>query len=222
MKKVASALVGLAVAVTSTAALADEPHASKEALSQDLHSYYGGERTSAYFVAVLGALSVAGGAVLVTRDTDFARGLGWPLLTLGALEGIGAVIYAFQVGAEIRHYQATLDRDPGAYQRDELAHMHGTTTRFVFYRLAELGLALGGIAAASYGFAANVDTWKGIGIGVTSLALPLLLIDTINNARASHYIAEVRSYEPVIPERTALVPSTPQATPLFLSWRGSF
>jgi hypothetical protein len=221
MRSTLSFLLGLGIFATANLAAADDVRPTKDAIARDLHGYYGGERTSAYVVAVLGALSVGGGVALVTRDSDFARGLGWPLLVLGALEGIGAVIYAFQVGGEIRHYETALDRDPSAYRRDELAHIHGTGVRFVFYRLTELGLAVGGIAAASYGFAANVDTWKGIGIGVTSIALPFLLIDTINNGRASHYEGQVRAFDPVVPERTAAVPIIP-ATPFYLSYRGSF
>jgi hypothetical protein len=200
--------------VTSTAR-ADDAAPSKEVISRDLHAYYGGERTSAYIVAVLGAVSVAGGAALVTQSSDFMRGVGWPLIGLGALEGIGAIIYAFQVGAEIRHYEAALDHDATGYRASELAHMHGTTTRFVFYRLTEVGLFFGGIAAAGYGFAANQDTWKGIGVGVASIALPFLVIDTVNNNRAQHYEGQVRSFEP-LPERTATVPVIP-ATPFFLS-----
>ena len=207
-------LLGLAFGLASGVAHADEPR-----VSRDLHVYYSGELTSAHVVAVLGALSVAGGLALVTKDSDFARGVGWPLLVLGALEGVGALFYSVQVRDEITHYQGELDRDPGAYKRVELAHMHGTTSRFVFYRLTELGLAVGGIAAASYGFAANVDLWKGLGIGITSIALPFLVIDTINNGRAARYIEQVRSFE-TVPERTP-VSVLPQ-TPLYFSYRGSF
>ncbi len=201
----------------------------QEAISKDLHGYYAGERGSAYFVAALGAVAIGAGTALVTRDSDFARGLGWPLLTLGALEGIGAFIYAFQVGAEIRHYEASLDRDAAGYRREELAHIRGTSSRFVFYRLTELGLTLGGVAAASYGFAANADLWKGMGIGVVSLALPLLVLDTVNNARAGRYEDHVRAFEPNAAmadaqkhDRTAVVPAYAGATPFYISYGGRF
>jgi len=210
-----------AVVLVAASARAEDGPSSRDVLSHDLHAYYGGERTSAYVVAVLGALSVAGGSVLVAQSSDFMRGLGWPLIGLGAIEGIGAVIYAFQVGAEIRHYQSSLDHDAAAYRRDELAHMHGTTSRFVFYRLTELGLVLGGVGAASYGFAANADTWKGIGIGVASIALPFLVIDTINNGRAQRYTEEVRSFE-TLPDRNAVVPPMGGPTPFYLSYGGRF
>ena len=211
-------LFGLPLGLVCSVAGADEPGPSKRDVSRDLHVYYSGELTSAHVVAVLGALSFAGGLALVTKDGDFARGLGWPLLVLGALEGVGALFYGVQVHDEIARYQRELDRDPAAYKRAELGHMHGTTSRFVFYRLTELGLALGGVAMASVGFAANADLWKGLGIGVASIALPFLVIDTVNNGRAARYTDQVRDFQPV-PERTP-VSVLPQA-PLQLSYRGT-
>lgn len=169
---------------------------SREDMRSDLRSYYGGERTSAYVVAGLGAASVGSGAYLVTRDSDFARGLGWPLLTMGALEGVGAVFYAFEVGSEIEHYEGLLDSDPARFKREELEHIDGTTSRFVFYRATELALTLGGAGIATYGFAADKDLWKGIGIGVTAIGLPFLIIDTINNTRAQRYQDQVSAFSP--------------------------
>ena len=195
-------------------------------MSGDMRSYYGGERTSAYVVATLALLSVGGGAVLVTRDSDFERGLGWPLVALGAIEGIGAIVYAFQVGAEIRHYQGALDRDAAAYRREELEHMRGTTSRFVFYRLTELGLALGGVGVATYGFVANADTWKGVGVGVAAIALPFLVIDTINDARAARYTEHVRGFGGPAPVHdvawTGPAPALAAPPPMVVSIGGTF
>jgi len=218
------AFVVLLFAWSRDARADDDAHAD---MTTGLRSYYGGERTSAYVVATLSVLSVGGGVALVTRDSDFARGLGWPLVALGAIEGIGAIVYAFQVGGEIRHYEASLDHDAAAYRSEELSHMHGTTSRFVFYRLAELGLALGGVGIAAYGFAANADAWKGAGIGVAAIALPFLVIDTVNDARATRYTEQVRGFAPapvhdVGPATVAPVPAALGATPLYLSLGGTF
>ena len=185
--------VGVVAAATvfSPAARADEVHA-------DLQGYYGGERTSAYVVGTMGAAAAAGGGYLVTRDSDFARGLGWPWLVMGGLEAVGAVFYAFQVGGEVRHYEGQLARDPAAYRAEELDHLHGTSSRFVVYRAVELALTLGGAGVAAYGLATNRDAWKGAGLGVGSLALPFFVIDTINDARASRYLEDVRRYQPTV------------------------
>jgi len=164
----------------------------------DLRGYYGGERLSAYVIGSVGTLAAGSGAFLVTRDSSFDRGLGWPWLVMGGLEGLGAVFYAFQVGGEIDHYESVLARDPAAYRAEEMEHLHGTSSRFVIYRTVELTLTLGGAGLATYGFAAHRDVWKGAGIGVGSLALPFLVIDTFNDGRASRYLDEVRRYQPSV------------------------
>jgi hypothetical protein len=146
----------------------------------------------------MGAAAAAGGGYLVTRDSAFARGLGWPWLVMGGLETVGAIFYAFQVGGEIDHYGGELARDPATYRAEELDHLRGTSSRFVVYRAVELGLTLGGAGVATYGLATNRDAWKGAGLGVASLALPFFVIDTLNDARASRYLDEVRRYQPVV------------------------
>ena len=173
------------------AAHADDVHG-------DLRGYYGGERISAYVVGAMGAAAAAGGGLLVTRDSDFARGLGGSWLVMGGLETVGAIFYAFQVGGEIDHYEAQLARDPTGYRAAEIDHLRGTSARFVFYRAVELALTLGGAGVAGYGVATNRGAWTGAGLGVSSLALPFFVIDTVNDARASRYLDEVRRYQPAI------------------------
>jgi hypothetical protein len=189
---------GAAAAAIASAAVAWATAARADDVRGDLRGYYGGERTSAYVVGATGAAATAGGAFLVTRDSDFARGLGGSWLVMGGLETVGAVFYAFQVGAEIDHHEGQLARDPAAYRAEELDHLRGTSSRFVVYRAVELALTLGGAGVAGYGLATNRDAWKGAGLGVASLALPLLVIDTVNDARASRYLEQVRLYQPAV------------------------
>ncbi len=195
MKRALAFAAGVGLILAASTASAAGP--TRDEIDSSLRSYYGGERTSAYVVTGLGAISVGAGAYLVTRDSDFARGMGWPLLGLGALEAIGGIFYAFQVGAEIDHYEEVLGRDPAAFKNEELAHVEGTASRFVYYRLAELALTLAGAGIATYGFAANKDVYKGVGVGLASVGVPFLIIDTINNARAERYADDLRRFEPV-------------------------
>lgn len=190
----AAGIAALAVA----AALAASPAARADDVDGDLRGYYGGERASAYFVGATGAAAAAGGAYLVTRDSDTARGLGGAWLVMGSLETVGAVVYALQVNGELRHYEAALARDPAAYRAEEIDHLHGTSSRFVVYRAVELSLALGGAAAAAYGIASHRGAWEGAGLGVASLATPFFVLDTVNDARARRYLDEVRRFEPEV------------------------
>lgn len=172
--------------------------ARADGIDADLRSYYGGEMASAYLVGTTGVAAAAGGAYLVTRDSSIARGLGGAWLAMGSVETIGAVVYAIQVGDEIRRYRAELASDPSAYRADEIEHLHGTSSRFVVYRAVELSLALAGAAAAAYGIASHRGPWEGAGIGVSSLSLPFFLLDTCNDTRASRYLDEVRRFEPAV------------------------
>jgi hypothetical protein len=209
--------LALAVALGAASALAWASPARADDVDAQLRGYYGGERLSAYLVGGTGAAAAGAGAYLVTRDAPLDRGLGVAWLAMGSLETIGAVVYAIQVGGEIRHYEAELARDPGAYRADEVEHLHGTSSRFVVYRAVELSLALAGAGAAVYGAASHRPQWTGAGIGVGSLALPFFVLDTVNDARASRYLDEVKRYQPTV----GLAPGDAQR-PWMLSVSGRF
>ena len=140
-------------------ATAEEPPApGRAAIGDDLHAYYGSERTTAYAFVALGlASALVGGALVATQRTDFARGLGWSLVGVGALQGVGAFGYSFAVSSTESSYASLLERDPAAYQRDEAAHIHGTTSRFFYYRLTEAAFALAGWTAAAAGEASQTS-----------------------------------------------------------------
>jgi hypothetical protein len=179
---VALALGAAAVVLASSgAARADERDA-------EMRGYYGGERASAAIVGGMGLAAASAGTYLANRPDAFSQALGWTWIPMGSLEVLGAIGYWVSVDAEIDHSGAALQHDPSAYAAEERDHIHGTSSRFVYYRLIELSLSVGGAAAAGYGFAAGKDAWKGAGIGVASLALPVLVIDTINDARATRYL----------------------------------
>jgi hypothetical protein len=189
-------LAALVCLLLAAAARADAP--SPAELNDDLLTYYGGERASAYFVLGFGLASAGAGGYLVTRHDDFSRGLGWPLLSLGAIELLGGIGYAFTVSHEIAHYQAALATDPKAFRDEELAHIEGTTRRFGFYRAAELGIAVVGAGLLGYGLAADRDVYKGVGSGLMIVGVPFFVMDTLNNNRAQWYLGRLRAYQPTI------------------------
>jgi hypothetical protein len=195
MKRALHAVVLAVVASLATTASIARADAPAEV---GLRDYYGGERASAYVIGGTAAAAAASGAYLVTRDGAFPRALGWSWIGLGGLELTGAIGYLFQVGSEIDHYEAALARDPAAYRSEEADHMRGTASRFVVYRSVELAMVLGGSGALVYGAAAGDDAWKGAGLGVLALSLPLAIIDTLNNARASRYLEQVARLRPAL------------------------
>jgi len=187
-------VIAVALALPLSARAGDGP-VGRAAVEGDLLSYYGGEQTAAYLVLALSVAAGGVGAWGLSRGTSFGRGLGWPLLSLGALEAIGSVSYAFQVRAEIADYQALLARDPAGFQRTEIEHIDGTARRFIYYRLVELTLTVAGAGFATYGLASGHEVYQGLGIGLFSIGLPFLIIDTVNNNRAADYAAQLRRFD---------------------------
>jgi hypothetical protein len=165
-------------------------------IAEDMHAYYASEKEiAATFVSIGMASTVAGGAMFAS-ESEFARGLGGSFLVLGALQTIGAGFYGFQVDAQLAYFSSVLARSEWRFKEEESAHIHGTTSRFTLYRLSELGLAIAGAGVAAYGFAADRDVWKGIGVGVASQATLFLVIDSFGAARAHAYEERVRTFSP--------------------------
>jgi hypothetical protein len=185
------------LALAAFVALFSRP-AHADDIRDDMHGYYGGERASAILFGSLGAASVAGGIVLVTRPEDLPRGFGVPLIAFGALEAIGGLYYALQVGGEIRHYDELYAKDRAAFRKEEIAHIHGTRSRFPFYLAMEATFLATGIGIAIGGFAANQDVLKGVGLGIASVWAPFLIIDCINNARAAWYASALEKFDPSV------------------------
>jgi hypothetical protein len=191
-------VLNVAGAAAGPVAAEQDAPAPRAAVEADMLSYYAGEATSAYVILGLSVAYIGAGIPLTIQSSNFERGLGVPLLSLGVLEGIGSVFYAFQVQAEIRHYSALLASDPDGFRKVELTHIEGTQSRFWIYRAVELGLTLVGVGFATYGFIANQDLYKGIGIGLVAIGLPFFIIDTINNGRAARYHDRLKHFDPTL------------------------
>lgn len=201
--------VALALLTGSSAARADEPRpatlpavpsapSARAAMADDVAGYYRSERNTAFTFIGLGVVSAGVGTGLVATRGDFASGLGVAMISIGALEVLGSTFYAFQVGAEADHYAGVLARDPAQFKADESVHIHGTTSRFFWYRATELALVVAGAGVATYGFVSDKDVWKGVGIGVAAEAATFFVLDAFGSARAVDYEEHVQRFEPSV------------------------
>jgi hypothetical protein len=201
--------VALALLTGSSAARADEPPpspvpaapsapAARAAMADDVAGYYRSERNTAFTFIGLGVVSAGVGTGLVATRGDFATGLGVAMISIGALEVLGSTFYAFQVGAELDHYSGVLARDPAQFKTDESVHIHGTTSRFFWYRATELALVVAGAGIATYGFVSDKDVWKGVGIGVAAEAATFFVLDAFGSARAVDYEEHVQRFDPSV------------------------
>ena len=186
-----------------TDARADEPSApaaatGRAAMAEDVIGYYHSERNTALTFIGLGAVSAGVGTGLVVSGGDFATGLGVAMISIGALEVLGSAFYAVQVGNELDHYSGLLARDPAQFKSEEATHIHGTTSRFFWYRASELFLVLAGAGVATYGFVKDHDVWKGVGIGVAGEAATFFILDAFGSARAVEYEEHVKRFDPSV------------------------
>lgn len=197
-RALASVATTLAFALVSTSSAADEAPVGRAAIASDMIEYYRGERDTAVLFMGIGTASVAAGSALVAERSDFARGLGWSLIGVGAFEVLGSAFYALEVSREMKHYSSLLAKDPAAFKSEEAAHIHGTTSRFFWYRTGELVLAALGASAAVYGFVSDRDVWKGAGIGIAGEALTFFVLDAFGQRSAHDYEERVRRFEPTL------------------------
>ena len=169
-----------------------------DAINDDVSAYYASEKDTALNFVAIGALSSVAGVVLVTRTNDFSRGFGWSVLSLGAFEAVGAAFYVFKVNSELSDFSTTLARDPAAFKREESAHIHGTTSRFVAYRFGELALAVAGASVATYGVLSGRSVWQGAGLGIAAEAITFYTLDSFGQSRALEYEDRVRHFQPTV------------------------
>jgi hypothetical protein len=120
------------------------------------------------------------------------------MISIGALEVLGSAFYAVQVGAELDHYSELFARDPAKFKSDETVHIHGTTSRFFWYRASELLLVVAGAGVATYGSVSDRDVWKGVGIGVAGEAATFFVLDAFGSARAVDYEEHVKRFDPSV------------------------
>jgi hypothetical protein len=191
-------LVALLMAALPKAAAADEAAEARAAIGDDMRAYYGSEKDTASTFGALGVASVGLGVVFAAHDDDFSRGLGWSMLSLGAFEAIGAAFYGLQVDGEAVDYAETLARDPLVFRQREAAHIHGTTSRFVVYRLSELAVSVAGTGVATYGFLTGREVWAGAGIGIAVEAATFLVLDSLGQSRARDYEERIHRFEPPV------------------------
>lgn len=196
-----SGVHGRCLAMAGSAALTVLGSASAaraDAMAEDVAGYYRSERNTAFTFIGLGVVSAGVGTGLVATRGDFATGLGAAMISIGALEVLGSAFYAVQVGAELDHYTDLLARDPAKFKADETVHIHGTTSRFFWYRASELLLVVAGAGVATYGFASDRDVWKGVGIGVAGEAATFFVLDAFGSARAVDYEEHVKRFDPSV------------------------
>jgi len=193
----------LLLACVAVPALADEPTAefraslSREQIAAMMHTDVAGERLSVIPFATMGGATLIGGGLLLGTDSKLAQGAAWPLLTVGALEVIGGLVFALRAGPHQRHLDELLASDPQEFARVERKRVHRIRDTFQpILLIAEAAICVGGGAMATAGALAHRDTLTGVGIGLAIQGLALFLIDWAVLDRARAYATALELFLP--------------------------
>lgn len=160
---------------------------------RDLDRYVLRENVNNGLFAGVGAASVAGGSVLLTRDDDLLRGAGYPLVVAGSIQLVfGAVYLAITPGIHARGTRE-LAANPAEYRRREGARIDGIARAFPWiYAVDGALLAAGGVALA-VGLAGDDRTVTGVGVGCLAAGVAELALDVFGGWTAREHSRGVRS-----------------------------
>ena len=153
-----------------------------------MESYFDGEKRGGLILVGMGAAGVGAGALLVSRDSDLARGAGYPALGIGVVHLAAGVFVYVTSARRVEAFTAEINRDPAAFIAAERERMQGVRTQFLVLKIVEGALIAGGAAAVVYGLSQDDDLVAGIGLGVAAEATATLLFDIVADRRAVRYL----------------------------------
>jgi hypothetical protein len=137
----------------------------------------------------------AGLFFLLWMRTPFYRGAALPLLLVGLLLGVvGYTVYKRSDADRTRNVYA-FDMNPPELKERELPRMEKVMRNFVIYRWTEIILAVTGIFLFIY--FRNEETklfWKGLGTGLTLMALVALTADYFAEKRGKVYLQGLEAW----------------------------
>jgi hypothetical protein len=192
------AIVSAALAAGKSARAQATPDAQARSqidLQRELHTYFDGEKREGVAFLGAGITAFGAGAVLFSRRTAFARGVAWPVVSIGVIQTAAGIIVHSRTDAQVARLDAQLATDPMALRASELARMQRVDREFVLLKWAELGLAAAGVGVTTIAIAAEEETLEGVGVGLTIQSTAMLLLDLFAAERASTYTDALERFQ---------------------------
>lgn len=168
---------------------------SREQMQADMRTYFDGERRGGLWLLAVSSASIAVGGGVLLADSDFARGMSIPLLTLGTAELIGSIAFYRNSLRRVPRFTAQIDQDPIGYQTTELRRMRRVQREMHMLEVIELSFLMAGGAMTAIGTLQGQDLVAGIGSGLMTQAVVLLLYDQLASRRADRYAASLARFQ---------------------------
>ncbi len=161
-----------------------------------IETYFSGEKSGSLVFLIIGVAAMAAGIIfLIGMRTAFWRGVALPFLVVGCLLAVvGYTVYARSDADRTRNVYA-FDMNPTELKEKELPRMEKVMRNFVIYRWVEIFMAALGILL--FFFFRNEETklfWKGLGAGLTLMALVALTADYFAEKRGRIYLEGLKSW----------------------------
>jgi hypothetical protein len=161
--------------------------AGAQDLGADLDRYAAAEYgTNGAFVGV-GLANVGVGTWALTRDDAFARGMGVPLVVVGAVQvSVGATYLGIILGIHRRGREG-LARDPIAWRRTESARVRRIVGLFPIFLAVDIAAIVAGAVALGVGLSRGDDGVSGAGAGLLATTPLQLALDVTALVFAGRY-----------------------------------
>jgi hypothetical protein len=161
--------------------------AHADPVADAMHQYYEGElQGGGQFLGVgLGAVTVGGG--LHGIDDPRGRNASYALFAVAAIEIVaGAALIAASPG-RARKLNAELASQRRLAIDHELKHMNRVHKQFLVVEAVEVAIAIASVATLGVGLSRDDDTMIGVGAGLFSQGIAMLLLDLASHRRALRY-----------------------------------
>jgi hypothetical protein len=164
-------------------------------VGEAMEDYFAGEQRGGLVLLAMGAAGLGSGGVLITRDSDVATGMSYPLLGLGVVHAAAGAFVILSSRARVRRFRGEVATDPGAFATTEQARMRGVQTQFFVLEIVEAVLVAGGIGLAIYGDRSDRPTLTGVGVGVAIEAAATFAFDFVAGRRAARYVGRLSVFQ---------------------------
>ncbi len=159
-------------------------------LHESLTVYFEGEKSAGLVLAVVGALALAWGGLVLRGGAGDLRGALWPVMLVGVLQlAVGVGLYA-RTDAQVAGLRAQHAREPAAFFAAETARMEKVQRSFVAIEWVELALLVVGVALA-LGRKGSTTAW-GVGTGMVVQAAVMLAFDLVAERRGAAWLEALR------------------------------
>jgi hypothetical protein len=164
---------------------------AEDSKNNDVREYYEGERRSGWLWGGFGIAGLGSGIALAAAQKDFTTGLAGPLIGFGALQTTIGILTLARGPARIRDIDAQLAADSRAFRIRDYERIQKINKAFIALGVVESFLIVSGAIILGAGVAKDVDSVRGLGLGIGIESAVMFFCDSLAHARAERYEASL-------------------------------